>query len=379
MSLDSDVGTDGFLGEDQALRFSVIIPVFNRSGPLHQLLDALAKQKFPREDFEVLVCDDGSTEDISAVVQTAAETSKLQVTCLRQSWSGPGGARNLGLSHAKGELIAFTDSDCIPAPDWLAAFDRAFASPDIKIAGGSIAYRDAEHLSGRCINFLNASTLGGAGGADPRSRVHMDYYPRTMNLAVRRSLALTAGGFPPYGNGEDVVFVHHACELVLKKAVRFVAGASVLHNEQRTLAQAFSVSLRRGVARVRLLRPHGIHQAVHALPSALVVYLLAWIGFAATGSVVTAPTAVPLALYAIILGVLAVQGCVDMKDWRALAGIPAYAVALHLGHGVGYLGGYLGLLHAKGEHMLATKVVEGSSSEGEERKAGRQKVGLTPR
>lgn len=357
MNLDSN-RTDAPPADDAGtgLRFSVIVPVLNRAGTLRDLLAAMARQDYPRTGFELVICDDGSTEDIAAVVKVAADELGLRLTYLRQPRGGAGRARNLGLAHASGEIVAFTDSDCLPESSWLTALDRAFRSPDVIIGGGSISYRNADHLSGRCINFLNATSLGGAGGADPSAMVHMDYNPRGMNLAVRREAALAAGGFPAHA-AEDIVFVHRVRSLMpAGSAVPFFPDAPVLHNESRSLAQAFRVSIRRGRARARLLRPLGLHQPVHALPASLVAYLIAWTILAVTGSTATVPAAMPLALYASVLGVLAIQGAVDLRDWRALAAIPVYALAIHLGHGVGYLSGCLSLHRATTKSTLSTLI-----------------------
>ncbi len=93
---------------------SVIIPVLNDSKRLKICLEALENQTYPKNLYEVIVVDNGSEEDIQALVSNFG-----QATYISETRPGSYIARNKGLSIAQGELIAFTDSDCIPAPDWL--------------------------------------------------------------------------------------------------------------------------------------------------------------------------------------------------------------------------------------------------------------------
>ena len=291
-----------------SLRFSVIVPVFNRPGSLRRLLRALASQDYPREGYEVVVCDDGSTEDLVPVIGEISAETALRIVYLRQPNRGPGAARNLGLAHSSGELIAFTDSDCVPSPGWLSALDRAVREPDVKLLGGEVSFLAAEHFSGRCINFLTSTSLGGAGATDPGSLIHMDYYPRAMNMAIRRDLALAAGGFPPHRHGEDLEFTHRVRSIAPDLFVGFVPEASVRHDEHRTLRLSFVEQARRGIARIRLSRDHGMHESIHALPAILVADLLVVAVLAMQSPALAAVAAVPWACYAVALMALSIQG-----------------------------------------------------------------------
>ncbi|MCC5634379.1 glycosyltransferase family 2 protein [Nostoc sp. CHAB 5844] len=93
---------------------SVIIPVFNDTERLLICLKALEKQTYPQELYEVIVVDNGSEESIKDVV---CQFEQVQVTY--EARPGSYVARNKGISIAKGKIIAFTDSDCIPASDWI--------------------------------------------------------------------------------------------------------------------------------------------------------------------------------------------------------------------------------------------------------------------
>ena len=102
--------------------FSVIVPTFERPERLANCLRALAAQDYPRNQFEVIVVDDGS-----AVPPTVAGA-----TLLHQPHAGPAAARNTGAAHARGKFLAFTDDDCAPAADWLS---KLAATPQHMVGG----------------------------------------------------------------------------------------------------------------------------------------------------------------------------------------------------------------------------------------------------
>jgi glycosyltransferase involved in cell wall biosynthesis len=316
-----------------AARVSVVVPVYNRSRELRRLLHALAGQTFSGPQIEVLVCDDGSTEDLTEVLQEFE--GKLQLVYLRQANLGPGAARNVGLQHARGELVAFTDSDCIPAPTWLDEIIRPLSDASVGIVGGNIDYARAEHLSGQCINFLMSSTLGAAGARNPRSAVHMKYYPRAGNLAVRRDLALAAGGFPAVSHGEDLEFSHRVMQLGAR--AEFAELAQVIHNERRGVGAAACEAFKKGEARVRLAAHLGMHEVIHGLPTTLCTYLAVLCCAAALRWDLLPWLAVPGYVYVAALGILAVQGAIALRCARAGALVPVYAVAMHIGYGLGYV------------------------------------------
>ena len=94
---------------------SVIIPVFNDAERLKICLAALEAQTYPQDNYETIVVDNGSDESIENIVKQFPQTRLAY--CIEP---GSYAARNRGISLAEGEILAFTDSDCIPAPDWLA-------------------------------------------------------------------------------------------------------------------------------------------------------------------------------------------------------------------------------------------------------------------
>lgn len=113
------------------IRFSVVVPVFNRGNLVRATIDSVLSQSFT--DYELIVVDDGSTDQTPEVLQSYG----VRINSIRQANKGPEVARNRGASVANGEYLAFLDSDDLLLPHALATYDRiirAFDSPSVIIA-----------------------------------------------------------------------------------------------------------------------------------------------------------------------------------------------------------------------------------------------------
>jgi glycosyltransferase involved in cell wall biosynthesis len=113
---------------------SIVIPTYNRPERLHNCLNAIAQLDYPRDRFEVIVVDDGSHQPLDAVVEPLR--TKLNLTLLRQTNSGPASARNAGAAIARGQYLIFTDDDCLPTPNWLTALEQQFQLTPHALIGG---------------------------------------------------------------------------------------------------------------------------------------------------------------------------------------------------------------------------------------------------
>jgi glycosyltransferase involved in cell wall biosynthesis len=195
---------------------SVIIPTRNRPEALRQCLMALAAQDMPLAQFEVLVCDDGSEEDVRSVAEQAQQAG-LQVRYLRQAPRGPATARNLGIRHAQGEIIAMTDSDTLPDCAWLRNLVEALnAHPEaVAVEGKVYAENDGEF---------------GPLGEGPTNLTGGVFL--TCNCAYRREALFQAGGFDesfPYPAYEDTDLAARAGQL---GKILWQPNAIVLHPQR---------------------------------------------------------------------------------------------------------------------------------------------------
>src|SRR2546428_6111424 len=134
-----------------SLRFSVIVPTYERPAAIVSCIRALTLLHYPKDRFEVIVVDDGSAEPVEAMIGKFG--GALQLRVIRQANAGPGSARNAGVKIARGEYLAFTDDDCMADGEWLNALDQRFQAEPQACVGGQVAnglydnpYSVASHL-----------------------------------------------------------------------------------------------------------------------------------------------------------------------------------------------------------------------------------------
>ncbi len=184
---------------DRPLTFSLIIPTYRRPAQLSACLQALARQDYPRDLFEVIVVDDGGETPLDPVVTPF--TNKLAVTLIRQANAGPAVARNTGVARARGQWLAFTDDDCTPAPSWLRALAACFtATPADAVAGRTVnALPDNPYATA---SQLLVSFLFAYHNTDPQQA----RFATTSNLALPAEPFRALAGFDPtfpVPGGED--------------------------------------------------------------------------------------------------------------------------------------------------------------------------------
>jgi glycosyltransferase involved in cell wall biosynthesis len=123
----------------KALQISVVIPTYRRVLLLRRCLDAVLAQRFEPGGFEIIVVDDGHTDDTRALVAELASRSPVQLHYLRPAQGrGPAVARNCGWRAARAPLVAFTDDDTVPLPDWLAAGEATLRESGVVAACGRV-------------------------------------------------------------------------------------------------------------------------------------------------------------------------------------------------------------------------------------------------
>lgn len=172
--------------------FSIVIPTYNRARLLEETLASVFAQE--ETDYEVLVVDDGSTDD---TLETLARYGE-RVRVLKQQNAGPGAARNLGIQEARGEYVAFLDSDDLWFPWTLATYRRALGGASV-VMGTAAAFSRPEELAGvvreppRVVRFRDY--LASAEDRTPRT---------ACVVAVRTEALRRVGGFTPLRiNSED--------------------------------------------------------------------------------------------------------------------------------------------------------------------------------
>lgn len=229
---------------------SVLIPVWNGARQIHLCLDALAAQTLSRDRFEVVVVDNGSTDDTADVIRRYDF-----VRLLSEPEPGSYRARNTGLKELRGRYVCLTDADCIPHLDWLEkAYAAIQANPDVGIIAGQVdlfrvsasdsetcaAYESLYNLNqeayakgGHCATANWSSRvelLRGLGGFDASLKSSGDFEMSSRVVAAGHSLVYHA----------DVVVRHPVrgrIKDLLTKRIRVIGGQWTLKKEQMSLGR----------------------------------------------------------------------------------------------------------------------------------------------
>lgn len=197
------------------MRFSIVIPTYNRSEKLEACLKALFAQTYDKSQYEIIVVDDGSQDDTQEVLKKLAKKSPVSLKVFHQSNSGQGVARNRGVMEASGELILFLGDDIIATPDLLKEHDRVHhAHPEENAAClGFITWHPKLSVS-PLMRFMERGgvILGRFGGHQfaydlLRGKTTADFrFFYTSNISLKRSL-LQRFKFDPWFSGygwEDI-------------------------------------------------------------------------------------------------------------------------------------------------------------------------------
>lgn len=169
---------------------SVVIPTNRSPEALTPCLRSLAEQSIARHCFEVIVVNDGAFHDLQPLADEYRRAHGLRVCVLEIPASGPGPARNRGVREATGDLLAFTDDDCVPERDWLERLVAASAAEPHALLGGRV-YNLLRHRLTSEASQLLVDFLYDYYNRDP----HAGRFFTSNNIAARRNAFLAHGGF----------------------------------------------------------------------------------------------------------------------------------------------------------------------------------------
>ena len=324
-----------------SMKYSIIIPVYNRPDEVDELLTSLCEQKV--KDFEVIVVEDGSQRDCKAVTEKYAD--RLDVKYFMKPNSGPGQSRNYGAERAQGDYLIILDSDVVLPPGYLEAVDN---SHPVHAFGGPDAAHPSFTPVQKAISYSMTSffTTGGIRGS---KKARLDkFYPRSFNMGIRRDVYLKLGGFSKMRFGEDIDFSYRIVEAGYNP--QLLPEAWVWHKRRTDFRKFFRQVYNSGIARINLEKRHpGTLKLVHLLPTvftvgviALVLLFVCGLMLSSFGSPTLKPQGhlvcqlalLPLALYALIIFI---DSSIRNKSLHVgLLSIPAAFVQL-MGYGLGFI------------------------------------------
>lgn len=306
------------------MKYSVVIPVYNRPDEVEELLATLCEQTY--KDFEVIVVEDGSSVPCENVVTTYAD--RLEVRYYAKANSGPGQTRNYGVERSRGEYVLILDSDVVLPPKYLAEVEKELQACLCDAFGGPDRAHPSFTPMQKAINYAMTSffTTGGIRGGKKK----MDkFYPRSFNMGVRTEVYRALGGFSEMRFGEDIDFSTRIFQGGY--SCRLFPEAWVWHKRRTDLRRFFKQVHNSGIARIHLTKRHpGTLKLVHLLPAAFTVGCAVLL----IGGFFCPWAWLPLLLFALLVG------CDAARRERNLGvGLRAVAAAYVqlVGYGTGFL------------------------------------------
>jgi len=260
------------------MKYSIIVPVFNRPDEVDELLESLCHQEV--KDFEVIIVEDGSKKPCKDVCDKYADI--LDLSYYDKENSGPGQSRNYGAERAKGEWLIVLDSDVVLPNGYLKAVEQELAQHPCDAWGGPDAAHESFTPVQKAISYSMTSffTTGGIRGG----KAKLDkFFPRSYNMGIRREVYLQLNGFSKMRFGEDIDFSYRIVEAGYKTSL--LPTAWVWHKRRTDFRKFFRQVYNSGIARINLEKRHpGTMKLVHLLPTVFTLGVIGCLLFFAFGA-----------------------------------------------------------------------------------------------
>lgn len=242
------------------MKYSIIVPVFNRPDEVDELLESLVNQE--ENDFEVIIVEDGSQIPCEDVCRKYVD--QLTLRYFMKPNSGPGQSRNYGAERAEGKYLLILDSDVVLPNGYLKAVSDELDREPADAFGGPDRAHDSFTDTQKAISYSMTSffTTGGIRGGKKK----LDkFYPRSFNMGIRRNVYMELGGFSKMRFGEDIDFSIRIFKA--GKRCRLFPEAWVWHKRRTDFRKFWRQVYNSGIARVNLYKqyPESL-KLVHLLP-----------------------------------------------------------------------------------------------------------------
>lgn len=316
------------------MKYSIIIPVYNRPDEADELLQSLTQQTV--KDFEVIIVEDGSSIPCKHIADKYADV--LDVKYFLKENGGPGPARNFGVSHAQGDYVLILDSDCVIPQGYLDAVEAELKANPCDAFGGPDAAHDSFTPVQKAISYSMTSffTTGGIRGGKKKGAMDK-FYPRSFNMGVKRSVYNELNGFSKMRFGEDIDFSYRIVEA--GHPSRLFPEAWVWHKRRTDFRKFFKQVFNSGIARINLEKRHpGTMKLVHMLPMVFTVGVIGLVLLAIIAAIFIPKYCwiplLPLLLYALLIFIDSSKQNKSLKV--GILSVPAAFVQL-MGYGLGFI------------------------------------------
>lgn len=216
--------------------FSIVVPFHNEEEHVEECVQALLTQDYDRDRYEILMVNNNST-DRSTEIVSAHEGIRLY----HEQSPGDFAARNLGISKARGRIIAFTDADTAPLPDWLTQASRLMEDPRIVLIVGKLQFSSGSAEMQLMCDYEAEKNRYIFSSEDARI-----YYGYTCNMIVRSSVFQQLGPFPKVFRNSDVIYVRMVADEFTRDAVRYGESVKVCRLEVTNYLEYLTKQFRYG-------------------------------------------------------------------------------------------------------------------------------------
>ena len=321
------------------MKYSIIVPVFNRPDEVDELLESLCQQTL--KDFEVIIVEDGSKKPCKDVCDKYADI--LDLHYYYKDNSGPGQSRNYGAERASGEWLIVLDSDVVLPEGYMQAVADG-TRDGLSAWGGPDAAHESFTPVQKAISYSMTSffTTGGIRGG----KAKLDkFFPRSYNMGILHDVYQQLGGFSKMRFGEDIDFSYRIVEAGYQ--TRLIPEAWVWHKRRTDFRKFFRQVYNSGIARINLMKRHpGTLKLVHLLPTVFTVGVIGLVLISAVGRALMhyvdreqfywmcfAPW-IPIILYSVIIFI---DSTIKNRSFYVgLLSIPAAFTQL-MGYGLGFI------------------------------------------
>ena len=239
---------------DPVPQVTVIIPFYNDSEMLRYCLSSVCLQTYPKDRYEVIVVDNGSDENIQPFIKEYSD-----VKFFKEDRPGSYAARNTGIRYSKGEILAFTDSDCLPSRDWIEkGVKKLISTSGCGVLGGRVKLFFRHRSNPTAVEIFDAMTF-----FQQQSYIKNAHFSVTANLFTFINVFEKVGLFNDklasggdiewcrraYSSGfelhyaDNAIVKHparHSCSQMIKKVIRVTKGRFLIDFYKDDFVKKFS-------------------------------------------------------------------------------------------------------------------------------------------